>query len=61
MLDARSDAQLLNDTKLFGVCMFCGTPRTTNQNGRANVSRDALICPNNECPAMEALIASPPE
>jgi hypothetical protein len=61
MLDARSDTELLNDTKLYGVCMFCGTPRMTNRNGLANVTREALICPNDACPAMRAIIVSPPD
>jgi hypothetical protein len=60
MPDARSDAELLNDTKHYGLCMFCGTPRTTNQDGRANVSKEALICPNEECPSMQAINALPP-
>jgi hypothetical protein len=60
MPDARRDAELLNDTKLYGICMFCGRPRTTNQDGRANVKKEALICPNDDCPAMKALIVSPP-
>jgi hypothetical protein len=61
MLDARSDAELLKDTKRYGICMLCGTPRTTNQNGRANVKKDALICPNEQCAAMQAIIVPPPE
>ena len=59
MPDVRSDAELLNDTKFYGVCMFCGTPRMTNRNGLANVNKDALICPNDECPAMRAITVSP--
>ena len=61
MPDVRSDAELHNDTKFYGVCMFCGTPRTTNRNGLANVKREALICPNDVCPAMTAIIVSPPD
>jgi hypothetical protein len=60
MPDARSDAELCNDTKLFGLCMYCGTPRTTNRDGRARVKKEALICPNDGCPAMQVLIDSPP-
>ena len=56
MPDARSDAELLNDARLYGNCMFCGTPRTTNRNGQARVNKDAVICPNDECPAMKAII-----
>jgi hypothetical protein len=56
MPDARSDAERLSDTKLYGICLICGTPRTPNRDGRANVHRDALICPNSECPAMQALL-----
>jgi hypothetical protein len=59
MPDARSDAELLNDAKLHGTCMFCGTPRTTNDDGRANLRRQALICPNDDCPAMQALLEPP--
>ena len=39
-----------------GVCMYCGTPRTTNQEGLAQVGRDALICPNSACPSMQLLL-----
>jgi hypothetical protein len=56
MPDARSDDELHSDTKLYGVCLFCGVPRTTNRDGRAKVKRQALICPNDDCPAMQALI-----
>jgi hypothetical protein len=59
MPDARSDAELLNDAKRYGLCMFCGTPRMTNRSGRANVKKDALICPNDDCPAMQAIVRSP--
>jgi hypothetical protein len=61
MPDARSDAELLNDTKLFGTCMYCGTPRMTNRNEQATVKREALICPNSQCPAMRAILAAPPD
>jgi hypothetical protein len=35
MPDARSDAERLSDTKLYGICLICGTPRTPNRDGRA--------------------------
>ena len=60
MPDARSDAQLLDDTKRYGLCMFCGTPRTKNRDGRARVKKEALICPNDGCPAMQFILDSPP-
>jgi hypothetical protein len=60
MPDTRSDAELLDDAKRYGICTFCGTPRMTNQDGRARAKKDALICPNNACPAMQAITVSPP-
>lgn len=60
MPDARSDGELLTDAKHYGLCMFCGTPRMTNRDGRANVKKEALICPNSDCAAMRAIDASPP-
>jgi hypothetical protein len=59
MPDTRSDVELLSDAKLYGLCLFCGTPRMTNQDGRADVKREALICPNEECAAMRAIIVPP--
>jgi hypothetical protein len=61
MPDARSATELRDDTKRYGICMFCRTPRMTNQNGQAAVSKESLICPNDECPAMKSIIASPPD
>jgi hypothetical protein len=61
MPDARSDVELRNDRQLYGICMFCATPRMTNRDGRANVEKQALICPNDDCPAMQAIIVSPPD
>jgi hypothetical protein len=61
LADPRNDGELLNDTQLYGVCTFCGTPRMTNVDRRANVGPQAVICPNDECPAMQAILFEPTE
>jgi hypothetical protein len=59
LADPRSDGELFNDTKLYGLCTFCATPRTTNRDGRAKVGTEAVICPNDACPAMQAILVEP--
>ena len=61
MADLRNDRELLNDTKHYGVCTVCGTPRTTNQDGRAKVRKQDVICPNDRCPTMQAILLEPPD
>jgi hypothetical protein len=61
LADPRNDGELLNDTNLYGLCTFCGTPRMTNKDRRAKVGTQAVICPNEECPAMQAILVEPTE
>jgi hypothetical protein len=59
LADPRSDGDLLNDAKHYGVCTICGTPRMTNRDGRAKVRKEDVICPNDRCPAMQAILVEP--
>jgi hypothetical protein len=61
LANPRNDGELLNDANLYGVCTFCGTPRITNADRRANVGTQAVICANEECPAMQAILVEPTE
>jgi hypothetical protein len=61
LADLRNDGELLNDSELYGHCTFCGTPRMTNKDRRAKVGTQAVICPNDECPAMQAILVEQPE
>jgi hypothetical protein len=59
LADTRTDSELRNDTQLYGLCTVCGTPRTTNRDGRAKVGKQDLICANDKCPAMQAILVAP--
>jgi hypothetical protein len=61
LADPRNHDELLNDTNLYGLCTFCGTPRITNADRRAKVGTQAVICPNDQCPAMQAILVEPTE